>query len=184
MPPEGPPPTGGDSWISWREVNGRQPVRNLEVSYVSSINAISGGSATGAATANQQEPPGGILGKDAFLQLLLTQLKYQDPLKPTESKEFIAQMAQFTALEEMQNLNQAMNQLREEQARSAGRELLALGSFLGKQVILDTEGGTLDGTVTGISRRNGPQLVVDGRTVPVDSLLGIALADLGGGQDG
>lgn len=45
------------------------------------------------------------MGKDAFLNLLVTQLKYQDPLEPSKDKEFLAQMAQFTALEQMQNLN-------------------------------------------------------------------------------
>lgn len=45
------------------------------------------------------------MGKDAFLNLLVTQLKYQDPLEPSNDKEFLAQMAQFTALEQMQNLN-------------------------------------------------------------------------------
>ena len=45
------------------------------------------------------------LGKDAFLNLLVTQMKYQDPLNPTNDKEFLAQMAQFSALEQMQNAN-------------------------------------------------------------------------------
>ncbi|MCT4545388.1 MAG: hypothetical protein N4A63_17780 [Vallitalea sp.] len=45
------------------------------------------------------------LDKDTFLNLLVTQMRYQDPLNPTQDKEFLAQMAQFTSLEQMQNLN-------------------------------------------------------------------------------
>lgn len=52
---------------------------------------------------------GGDLGKNDFLNLLVTQLRYQDPLEPTDDKEFIAQMAQFSALEQMQNMNGVMS---------------------------------------------------------------------------
>jgi flagellar basal-body rod modification protein FlgD len=48
------------------------------------------------------------LGKDDFLNLLVTQLQYQDPMNPMEDQDFIAQMAQFSALEQMQNMSSAM----------------------------------------------------------------------------
>lgn len=48
---------------------------------------------------------GSTLGKDAFLQLLVTQMKYQDPLNPSTDTEYIAQLATFSQLEELQNLN-------------------------------------------------------------------------------
>jgi flagellar basal-body rod modification protein FlgD len=53
------------------------------------------------------------LDKDAFLRLLTTQLSHQDPLNPMEDREFIAQLAQFSALEQMQNLNENVQNLNE-----------------------------------------------------------------------
>ena len=54
------------------------------------------------------------LDKDAFLRLLTTQLANQDPLNPIEDREFIAQLAQFSSLEQMQNLNKNMESMGEE----------------------------------------------------------------------
>jgi flagellar basal-body rod modification protein FlgD len=48
------------------------------------------------------------MGKDAFLQLLVTQLRYQDPLKPMENTEFLAQLSQFSSLEQLFNMNETL----------------------------------------------------------------------------
>lgn len=58
----------------------------------------------GTKTLPKKRVGGSELSKDAFLNLLTTQLRYQNPLEPTNDKEFLAQMAQFTALEQMNNM--------------------------------------------------------------------------------
>jgi flagellar basal-body rod modification protein FlgD len=73
----------------------------------------------------------GALGKDAFLKILITQLQNQDPTSPMDDKEFIAQMAQFSSLEQMQNMTKAMGDLLESQQQS---QLINYSTFVGKEV--------------------------------------------------
>lgn len=70
------------------------------------IYSVSGGSGS-----NQTEPLSKKIGKDDFLLLFTSQLKFQDPLKPLESKEFTTQMAQFSSLEQLFNLNDNVEKL-------------------------------------------------------------------------
>lgn len=71
------------------------------------------------------------LGKDAFLQLLITQLQNQDPTNPMEDRDFIAQMAQFSSLEQMQNMTKAVELLAESQKQA---QLTTYSTFIGKEV--------------------------------------------------
>jgi len=64
------------------------------------------------------------MGKDSFLKLLVTQLQHQDPTKPMEDREFISQMAQFTSLEQMKNMNRNMEKLLTSNESSKAHELL------------------------------------------------------------
>ena len=54
---------------------------------------------------------GGGLDKNAFLHLLTTQLQHQDPTKPVDDSAFAAQLAQFSALEQLQQMNQTLTQI-------------------------------------------------------------------------
>ncbi len=71
------------------------------------------------------------LGKDAFLKILVTQLQHQDPTSPMDDKEFIAQMAQFSSLEQMQNMTSAMENLLLSQQQT---QLMSYTTFIGKEV--------------------------------------------------
>lgn len=71
------------------------------------------------------------LDKDAFMQLLVTQLQNQDPTSPMDDKEFISQMAQFSSLEQMQNVAKSIDSLSEIAKQS---QLIQYNSFIGKDV--------------------------------------------------
>lgn len=71
------------------------------------VNSTAATTATGS-TATTRKTSNDALGKDDFLKLLITQLQNQDPLQPKEDTEYIAQMAQFTSLEQMQNMTKTM----------------------------------------------------------------------------
>ena len=87
------------------------------------------------------------LGKDDFLRLLTVQLQYQDPLEPLKNTEFIAQMAQFSSLEQLQNMNQSLGQNLgvETQLHTAFQNNLAT-SLVGKEVEIPTREIEFDGT--------------------------------------
>jgi len=76
-------------------------------------------------------PKPNILGRDAFLKLLVTQLQHQDPLNPTDSTEFTAQLAQFSSLEHLGNINDSLGDLQSSQTASNNSQAV---NFIGKTV--------------------------------------------------
>lgn len=112
------------------------------------------------------------LGKDAFLQLLVAQLRYQNPLNPQDSSAFVAQLAQFSALEQMYNLNNTMQQLL---ALQAGMQNTA-PAYLGLEVtVAEAEGEVVTGTVTAVEFVGSqPWLVVNGRSYPLADVIRVA----------
>jgi flagellar basal-body rod modification protein FlgD len=76
-----------------------------------SINTSSVTGTTSTQTPDQVVNPGSQLGKDDFLKLLAVQLKNQDPASPSDNQQFMAQMAQFSALEQTTNMAQGLTQM-------------------------------------------------------------------------
>lgn len=97
---------------------------------------------SGSGTANLQA---NSLGMEDFLKILLTQLTYQDPMKPVDNQQFMAQMAQFTSLEQTQQLNTKIETLITNQAA-----LQSVG-LIGKTVDVISASGTVTGTVSALS---------------------------------
>jgi flagellar basal-body rod modification protein FlgD len=108
---------------------------------------------------------------DDLLRVLLTELTHQNPFKPVDNKDFMAQVAQFASLDASQSLNDNIGQLVTLQAinQSVG--------LIGRTVSANTDSGTINGTVTALSLENGVPLMTITRS---DGLIapGIAIGQL------
>ena len=124
-----------------------------------SINAVPSSTAATAGATN-------TMGLQDFLKILLTQLNYQDPLKPMDNQEFMAQMAQFTALEQSQRLNEKLDLLIANQAA-----LQSVG-LIGRVVDVTNDNGKVTGTVTSLSLQG------DAPSVSVTTSTGSVLSNL------
>ncbi|HEY1171663.1 MAG TPA: flagellar hook capping FlgD N-terminal domain-containing protein [Verrucomicrobiae bacterium] len=108
------------------------------------------------------------LGQQDFLKLLVAQLTSQDPLNPKQDTEFIAQMAQFSALEQSKSMQSDIASLRGDQ------QMLQAYGLLGQTVKLQAEDGIdpVLGTVSAVQNEAGtPKLMVDGKTYTLDQVL-------------
>ena len=102
----------------------------------------------------------GAMGQKDFLQLLIAQLRNQDPLQPTDDKEFIGQVAQFNQLEQMQELNKTMTGL------GSALALSQASNLLGRQVVAQGADGAVQGVVTGVTLgASGVQVQIGGKAV-------------------
>ena len=130
--------------------------------------------------------PGGELDKNAFLKLLVTQLENQDPLDPQDNSEFVAEMAQFSSLEQMTNMNESLGKINTLVSNMDTSVLVGqLSSMIGKGLdweepvqTTDENGETvitsepLSGIITGVNVSDGVTKVVveteDGQKYKVD----------------
>ena len=127
-----------------------------------SVSATSGTTGTTGNTSTTTVTKTTDLGKDDFLKLLVAQLQSQDPLNPMEDKEFISQMAQFTSLEQMKNVSNAV-------------QITQATAYIGKQVTWDDEKGVQQtGIVKSVRIANGePKIVVGDQSLALDKITSV-----------
>lgn len=111
--------------------------------------AISSTAAAGMAAASQSSN----IGIEDFLKILTSQLNNQDPLKPIENQEFVAQIAQFADLEQSRQLNVKLDTMLGYQSA-----MQSVG-MLGRSVDLDQGGGLVTGKVTALDVSSGTPLM-------------------------
>ena len=138
----------------------------MSATAVSSVSSATGTNYSAAAS----RLPTQVLGQDDFLKLLVAQLSAQDPMNPQKDTEFIAQMAQFSALEQTRSMQSDIAGLRLEQ------QMAQANGLIGRTVALQdgTSGTGVAGVVSGVSLATGtPQIIVNGKAYALSSLLGV-----------
>jgi flagellar basal-body rod modification protein FlgD len=106
------------------------------------------------------------MGKDAFLKLLVAQVRFQDPSKPLDSNSFIAQTAQFSVVEQLGKLQEAQTEM------LAFQRVLFSAGLVGKQIsATNSLGREITGAVSSVRILNGAASVMIGQEeIPVDSI--------------
>ncbi len=129
---------------------------STSVSSVSSALSSAVSSVTGS---NSQ-----FVSEDTFLQLLITELKNQDPLNPQDSSQFVAQLAQFSSLEQMTSMSTEMETVLENSAVSLIGQTVTVADS-------SVTSGYVTGKVTGIVYySNGPAVQVNGTNYPLSDV--------------
>ncbi|WP_312880527.1 flagellar hook capping FlgD N-terminal domain-containing protein [Paenibacillus phytorum] len=118
--------------------------------------------------AKSKDKDNNTLGKDDFLKILITQLQNQDPTQPLQDKEFIAQMAQFTSVEQLTNMAGEMKLMRQ--------SLGFVSGLIGKSITwtdIDSSGASVEksGVIDSITFKDGNQYAnVKGVEISLDKL--------------
>ncbi|HZG84396.1 flagellar hook capping FlgD N-terminal domain-containing protein [Paenibacillus sp.] len=113
---------------------------------------------------------GSVLGKDQFLKILITQLQNQDPASPMQDREFIAQMAQFSSLEQMMNMTNEIKGLRQSLGIASG--MIGLEATWTTYDMDGKPTGTQSGIVDSILIKDGAQYAeIDGKQVPFSDIV-------------
>jgi flagellar basal-body rod modification protein FlgD len=132
----------------------------------SSLSDVLKASGAGSTGTSSRTNSGSDLGKDAFMKLMVAQLKYQDPSSPSDGTQFLAQTAQFTMVEKLSDLADSQEKLLSGQQQMLTAQLqLGASNMIGKTVnYTDATGAAKTGIVTGATISGSNPTVKIGNT--------------------
>ena len=129
-----------------------------------------------ASQASSSNASSNTLGKDAFLELLVTQLKYQDPLNPLDNSEYVAQLAQFSSLEQMTNVAESLEKTNTLVSNIDSSILVGqLSNMIDKQVEWTTETVETDAQGKAVTDKNGNAVTT--KQTREGSIKGVSISD-------
>ncbi len=133
------------------------------------VNATTAGAGATYTSDTQARVPNQMLGQNDFLKLLVAQLAAQDPMNPRKDTEFIAQMAQFSSLEQTKAMDANLAALRAQQ------DVLQANSLIGREVKLQIDKDTTaTGVVSAVNLEAGtPKIVVNGTAYELGQILSL-----------
>lgn len=152
---------------------------------MSSITGV-GNTAVSASSANSTTNISKELDKYDFLRILAAELQNQDPTNPMDNKDFIAQLASFSTLEQMQNMSASFDSLGEtmksymdnQTSLSQSVAVSQAATLIGKSVTAEVDGQEFSGRVESMSFENSiPYAMIGGESVPLSSITSIAAAE-------
>jgi flagellar basal-body rod modification protein FlgD len=148
----------------------------MDIPGISTTDPYSGASASGTS-----------LDKSAFMKLLVSQLQHQDPLSPVANEDFVAQLATFSSLEQLEGLNQnVIAMIALNQSNALLSQLTQSSDLIGKDVTwedFDT-GAQQSGTVESVKIVDGQAVLrIDGQDVPLAAVIEVLAGAAAGGAD-
>ena len=131
------------------------------------IAAVAAASEAGRVTSSDDSFGGQVIGKDGFMKLLITQMQNQDPLEPMSNEDFAAQMASFSSLEQMQNLNAGFSKMMDL------NQVSTTAALIGKEVVYQNQdtGHNITGKVDRVLiKPDGIYFKIDGHEIHSDHI--------------
>ncbi len=141
------------------------------MSGISAINSTTSTNAAKIVDSGQKQVGATALDKDTFLKLLVAQLRFQNPLNPSDPTEFMSQTAQFTLVEQMENMAKAQASV------TLSQQLSTASAMVGKQITWLKSGKSVTGIVESAKIVDGtPVLMVGKDQVPLTTIQSVTNA--------